>query len=315
MKKNILIYFLILAVSLCVPILFNTKLPEKKEEAPKTVTVYFQDSDEVKTLDIEEYLVGVVAGEMPAAFEEEALKAQAVAARTFIYKKISDNSPAEAHKGALVCNDATHCKAYLSPEKAQEKWGDDWKKQYEPKLKKAVDSTKGEIIVYNNEPITAVFFSMSGGKTENSKDIWGGDLPYLKSVDSSFEKDLDDFETKVTVTKDEFINKLRAKKPEMLFGTDLQAAIKDAVRTEGGSVKTIGIGDQSFTGQEIRTIFDLRSANFEIALNGSNVEFTVYGYGHGVGMSQYGANCLAQEGKKYDEILKTYYSGVEIIKK
>ena len=165
-----------------------------------------------------------------------------------------------------------------------------------------------EIIVYNNEPISAVFHSTSSGKTENGKDVWGGDVPYLKSVDSSFDKKSPKFYSTKTVSIDEFKDKVS------FMTDDIYSAIGKTITSDGGGVKSIEIGDKVFSGKDIREIFGLNSTNFTMDILESDVVFNVLGYGHGVGMSQYGANFMAKEGKNYIEIIKHYYSGVDIIK-
>lgn len=277
----------------------------------QTVGVFNCETQKVMQVNLEEYLVGVVAAEMPAAFETEALKAQAVAARTFIVKKVADHNAPEQHAGAAVCTDSTHCKAWLSKDDLKKTYGKNFDEYYS-KVAQAVLATQGEIVVYQGQPITAVFHSMSGGRTENAKDVWGGDVPYLVSVDSPGDILSPKYETTADFTLEEFKEKILAAKPDAVV--DSYNDIGDIVRSEAGGVKTIIIGGQEFTGAEMRTMFGLRSANFSLSQVGENLRFTVHGYGHGVGMSQYGANYFAQMGRSYKEILKIYYQGTDLQK-
>ena len=279
----------------------------EQEDYPTKVLVYIKHEDVVKEFDLEEYLVHVVAAEMPASFEMEALKAQAVAARTYIVNKmLSGNYPPE-HKGAAVCTDYTHCKAYISLEDAKAKFGDNFD-EYWSKIQEAVKATQDEIIVYNNEPIVAVFHSQSHGKTENAHDVWGGYYPYLLSVDSPYDNQV----SYATFTFDDFCQRIKNFNPDANIQSP--ADVKSPILTDAGAVKTINIGGVDFKGTQIRSIFNLKSHCFTISFNGDKVTFTVKGYGHGVGMSQNGANEPAKEGKKYDEILKVYYTNVDVVK-
>lgn len=278
----------------------------------RMVTVFFHKEDKVKEMKLEEYLLGVVPAEMPPSFNTEALKAQAVAARTFIInREKADNK--DTHKGATVCTDSTHCKAYITEEEALKKWGDDWKNQYKDKIKNVVYDTSGTIVTYNDEPISAVFHSTSSGKTENSEDVWQTALPYLRSVVSEGEEKSPRYNSNVTLSFDEFKNKFKEKYPDAKFNDKKSDWIKNIKYNDTGSVKTIDIGGITVKGTDVRTIFSLRSTNFKIEID-DNVEFSVIGNGHGVGMSQYGANYAAENGYSYDKILKKYYQGVELKK-
>ena len=283
------------------------------DDAEKTVTVYIKDEDKVETMQESQYLKEVVAAEMPADFELEALKAQAVAARSYLvsrqnaYKKTG--TPAE-HKGADMCTDPTHCKAWISEEKRRESWGKDAKKNWD-KISRAVEETRDEVITYNGEVISAVFHSTSSGKTENSKDVWGGERPYLVSVESEGDKLSPKYKSEKEISLDEF--KKIAK--ENIEGVDFsKGIIGDIVRSDAGGIITVEIGGVAVKGTVFRKIYDLRSTNVEIKIDKNTVAFDVTGFGHGVGMSQYGANYLAAQGKNYTEILKAYYTGVEIVK-
>lgn len=290
----------------------NQKTDEiKNDENERMISVFFHNSNEIKEISIEEYLMGVVPAEMPPSFEKEALKAQAVAARTFIINR--EKSALEEHKGASVCTDYNHCKAYVTEEEAVNKWGTEWNDIYKEKIKSAVYDTKGEIVTYENEPISAVFHSTSSGKTENSEDVWQTALPYLRSVVSEGENQSPRYTSSVVLSYDEFKNIISASDSEAVFTKNTENWIGKITYNESGSVKTIEIGGREFKGTDIRSMFSLRSANFVITVN-DNIVFSVTGNGHGVGMSQYGANYAAQNGYTYDKILKKYYRGTEIEK-
>ena len=315
--KKILIWALVTAlVTALIPILMLLKYGKYKKpslENEKTVSVYVAQEDKVVDMRESQYLKEVVSAEMPASFEFEALKAQAVAARSYLVSrqnayKIS-GTPQE-HKGADICTDPTHCKAWISEAKRRESWGADADKNWD-KISRAVDETAGEVITYNGEVISAVFHSTSSGKTESSKDVWGGDRPYLVSVESYG----DTLSPKYKSEKELSLKEFKRIAQENIEGVDFEKGIiGNIARSDAGGILTAEVGGVTVKGTVLRKIYDLRSTNIEITIEGDNVKFDVKGFGHGVGMSQYGANYLAQEGKDYREILKTYYTGVEIEK-
>lgn len=282
----------------------------------KTFKVLLKDKDEVVEIPIHDYICGVVAAEMSATSHIEALKAQAVAAYTYsIYKMekiLSNPDSIPEHKGAYVCTDYKHCKAYLSKDDAKTKWGEKWFNKYYPRIEKAVSEVENKVILYNNKPINAVFHSMSSGKTEDAKDVWGTDIPYLKSVNSSFDKKAPLYESVLFVSFEEFREKIFNNITDVNFQDDTKDYITDIKRSDTGSVISMKICGKEIKGTTFREIFSLRSTNFTIDLKKDGLLITVHGYGHGVGMSQYGANELAKQGKNYIEILKHYYKDVEI---
>lgn len=286
---------------------------DKQENASEPLTISVLDTKNGNTHDynLEEYLVGVVSAEMPASYELEALKAQAVAARSYIISKMGTENP--VHPEAVVCNDSSHCKAYLSLDEAKEKWGDAWETDYYPKVKKAVTDTAGEYLAYDNQAVEAFFFALSNGETESSAEVWGGDLPYLKSTESEMDRSSPDFYADAEFKVADFNEKLKALNPS--YAPSENISVSNITYTEGGRVKNIDINGTTFSGTDIRSCFSLNSADFTIEQNGGNIIFHTEGKGHGVGMSQYGANTLAKEGYTYEEILKHYYNGVEIITK
>ncbi|MGB9779586.1 MAG: stage II sporulation protein D [Caldanaerobacter sp.] len=280
------------------------------------VNVFITEQNRLEKMPLEEYVKGVVAAEMPAEFEMEALKAQAVAARTYaLAKEIAlGGKGCELHEGADVCTDPEHCQAWQSVQELKNKWGKNFEKYYE-KISKAVDSTKGLVMVYQDALILPVYHAISGGRTENSEDVWQKNIPYLRSVISPGEEVASKYRTTVVVPQDVFVRKLKEKEPSLkLESSNILSEIKDVERTQGGHVKNLKIGNVTFEGKAIKEIFELNSTNFSFEKKGGNIVITVIGYGHGVGMSQYGANALAKEGKKFDEILKYYYQGIEIVR-
>lgn len=322
MKKLALIYItfivLILAVTYAVSLDKNSK--KTTLGLPDTINVYFADEQMTREVNFEEYLTCVVSAEVPAEFHEEAIKAQAVAARTYIYNKYkkftSDpNTAPEEHKDAVVCTDSKHCCAYYSKEKLAKLHGNEWMDKYYDKICKAVSDTCGEVIMYEGEPIIAVFHASSGGgRTENSEDVWSSSVPYLVSVESPGEDKRDGYNTVVTVTCDEFKQKINDNFPEAELDDNRNEWIGDISYTKGNSVNYINIGKTAVRGTQMRSAFGLKSACFEISMLDDNITFNVHGSGHGVGMSQHGANIMAQDSKTYDEILKWYYTGVEIVR-
>lgn len=268
----------------------------KKENIKKneiTVTVY-RNNGKIINLELEEYVLGVVGAEMPASFNIEALKAQAILARTYALKSI---------KNGKKLTDTVSTQAYKDNSELQKLWKNDYTKYYE-KIKKAVNETKGIVILYNNEYIDAVYHSTSNGKTENSKNVWKNILPYLVSVDSSWDKNVKSYKKETIFEINEFCNILKL---------DVEEPITyEIIHNETGRVRQITINNKTFSGTEFRNLLKLRSADFEIEINDEKVKVTTYGYGHGVGMSQYGANEMAKRGYSYIQILKHYYTGVVI---
>jgi len=284
--------------------------------ADNKIKVLFDDKS-IRELDLEEYVVGVVAAEMPAEFEVEALKAQAVAARTFAYARQKGlyKGKEDAHSNAHVCTDFTHCQAWISKEEALKKWPASEASALWSKIENAVNDTQGMVIVYNGTIANAVFHSNSGGKTENAEDVWDvGPVDYLKSVVSEGEEASPSFKTVTTYTIKEFCKILKSHYPDIKINeNDVLSDIKILEYTEGDRVKTIKIGNITLKGTDIRNIFSLKSANFKLEkYETDKIMITTYGYGHGVGMSQWGANSMAKNGASWEDIIKHYYVCVDI---
>jgi stage II sporulation protein D len=257
---------------------------------------------------------------MPSSFEMEALKSQAIAARSYlIYKMInSGENEREIHRGADICTDYTHCKAYISYRDACNSWGEEYIESLWEKVKKAVTDTSGEIIVYESEPAIAVFHAMSNTNTESAENIWGGGVPYLVSVPTSESENsetIKNFSTASVYNPEQFKSILMSNGFRSNFDENPELWIGNVVLNSSGRVDSIEICGKPITGKRLREIFGLRSTDFKLEYKKIDEEFifSVKGYGHGVGMSQYGANLMAQEGKSYKEILLWYYEGVDII--
>ena len=272
--------------------------------APVSLSVLVRRPDEgVEQMDMDEYLTGVVLAEMPAFFEPEALKAQAVAARTYARKAAVTGGK---HGDGSVCTDYTCCQAYLSPEEYLEKGGirDDIQK-----VRSAVLDTSGYVLTYNGELIEAVYFSCSGGKTEDAAAVWGTDYPYLRSTDSPGEEGAAFYSDTKVFTPEEFENALGivlSAEPAQWFG--------EVTRTAGDGVDTMEIGGLKFSGVELRTALGLRSTAFTITVQENMIQVETLGYGHRVGMSQYGADAMAAAGSDYQQILSHYYPGTVLEK-
>ncbi|NCB62444.1 MAG: stage II sporulation protein D [Clostridia bacterium] len=263
----------------------------------------------VSTLTMADYLWRVVAAEMPASFEPEALKAQAATARTYTLWKM--RGEVANHPDADVCTDITCCQAYITPESAAANWGDSAVK-YTQKITDAVQGTDAQAILYGGAPIDAVFFSSAAGRTEDAVAVWGNAIPYLTSVESPEGEEVPNYRTAATIPAEEFKTKFLEKYPDADLSGEPSKWFGAVTPTASGGVDTIVVGGVTVKGTAMRTLFSLRSASFSVKADAQNVAFSVTGYGHGVGMSQYGANALAKEGKTYSEILKWYYTGVTI---
>ena len=286
----------------------STTNEEETTENNVTVKVMNASSKNITELSLKDYLIGVAAEEINAAYHEEAIKAQIVAAHTKLeYTKLHKNDDLGE---ADITDSATSYQGFLTEEEQKEKWGENYN-TYHGKIEKCVEEILDVILVYENEPINAVFHAISNGQTENSTDVWGGDYPYLVSVESAGDKLSSAYKSEVKIPKDKFKEKLLKKGVEL--GKNPEKWVEKITNTDTGMVKTIVIGGKSFKGTEIRKIFDLRSSTFAVKYSDDNFIFTVCGYGHGVGMSQYGANYMAQQGSSYEQILEHYYKNAKLV--
>ena len=289
MKKYFIIIFIFLIIFSTLKKKENTEQNNKEEIIHMTLS----STNDIVELEMDEYLKGVVLAEMPASFSLEALKAQAVAARTYTTKKLNSQNH--------ICDNPAHCQA----------WADPTLSEYYDKISQAISETTSETLTYLGEPIEAFFHSSSGGKTENSENVWSAAKPYLISVDSPGEDEImRSFYSTKEITYAEMKHKINNyKNKELISTTNLKNKIKILSKTDGNRVKEIKIQNATLTGVEIRNIFELRSANFDIELKEKSIVFKVNGYGHGVGMSQWGAEVMARNGSNYKEILYHYYPG------
>lgn len=337
MRKLIIYILILILISFLIPILFTNKFGDSKQTFSKienidnknenssninessydykkynTVKVLHTKTGSVENLNLDEYLYGVVSAEMPASFEKEALKAQSIVARTYTIYKIIHN--AGKHQEADICDDSGCCQAWISKEDRLNKWDEKERESNWNKIVSAVKETKGKIITYNGEPINAFFHSNSGGSTEAPINVWGGSgYPYLQTVQTSGEEAYTQYKSEVNMQKQELIDKIKSKYQDFSINLEEENAIQILEYTKGNRVKTIKIGNKNLSGVEVRSIFGLKSANFEVKIDGDNIIFSVIGYGHGVGMSQTGADSLAKQGKNCEEIITHFYIGVEII--
>jgi stage II sporulation protein D len=283
------------------------KTPQVEDNSSESmeVAVYRSQSDMVEKLSLEDYVVGVVASEMPAEFEMEALKAQALAARTYIVTHLTDTPDESVPMGADV-TDTIDYQVYKNLTDLQELWGNDYERKIE-RILKAVSDTQGKVISFNGQPIEASFFSTSNGYTENSEEYWTNKIPYLKSVESPWDKNSPVFKEQKVISVEEFEQNLGVK-----IG-DNESVGTITSRTTGKRIGSIEIGGKDFSGREIRDTLGLASSDFTWYRKNDHIVITTKGNGHGVGMSQYGANGMAAEGKSYEEIVSHFYQGVKIM--
>jgi len=275
-----------------------------EETQPEVISITVQHRMEDGTLAeeaLEHYLVGVVLAEMPALFEEEALKAQAVVARTYTLRA---GETGGKHGDGSVCGDHRCCQAYITEEDYVAKGGT---REAVEKIRAAVRETSGEVLTYGGALIEATYFSCSGGVTEDAAAVWGTDFPYLRSVESPGEEEAAHYMDTASFTAEEF---------QQLLGVDLEGTpdswFGEVTYTKGNGVDTVVIGGTVYHGTQLRQLLGLRSTAFSIAVEGDTVVLHTKGYGHRVGMSQYGADAMAVNGSKYPEILAHYYRGTEL---
>lgn len=269
-----------------------TSVKNKKEEK---ITILRTESKEKITLSMTDYLTGVVSAEMSPLFSEEALKAQAIAAHTYALY--------QTKKGVKITDDYKKHQGYISPDEAKEKWGDKYE-IYSKKITSCVEEVKDKVITYDGEIILPAYFALCSGKTESSEDIWGGKLPYLVSVTSEGDRLSPDLISEKQVSREEF---------ESFAGFPVgDTPVFSLDCTEAGAVKKLTVNGKEFQGNNVQKAFSLKSNNFSVTFSENTFLFTVTGNGHGVGMSQYGADFMARQGAKAEEILKHYYTGVEI---
>lgn len=273
------------------------------------IRVYLTGERRVEQVPLETYIVGVLAGEMPADFEPEALKAQAIAARTYILRRLAGNDTGDTARYRADVTDTVQHQVYVSKARLDAEWASKAKQADLKKLKRAAEETKGLIVTYGGEPIEAVFFSTSNGYTENSEEYWEQEMPYLRSVVSPWDKSLSPrFEQQLSLDLSSFYRLIG------LSGSKAKGkpSIKIKERTEGNRVKRLTVNGAEFTGREMREKLGLASTEFKWKIGVDEIVFTTYGSGHGIGMSQWGANGMAKEGASAEDIISHYYTGAEV---
>ena len=308
----------------------NIHTPTPKQDPTNySVNVFMATSNEISTMDLEEYIKGVVAAEMPASFGIEALKAQAVAARTITLRQMLQFGGCGCAKnpGADICTDHRHCQAWISREELQERIGHINYLSYSKKIQDAVNATKGLVATYKGDLIEACYHAASGGATDNSEEVWSNPAPYLKGVSTQFESMEPDFQKEISFTMDELervlgINfreeksstyNVAGKDVHVISQVKMEKPIEILGASKAGRIKEIRIGDKVFEGSILRNLLGLASTKMTYRIADNRIYIITTGYGHGVGMSQYGANVMANAGENFKDILKHYYQGIEIV--
>jgi stage II sporulation protein D len=284
------------------------KYLDKSRLEEKTVEIYVNSTGEIIEMELEEYVALVLLAEVPENFDEEATKAIAVAVRTYVCRRLCSDERYTKHFSAHLCDDYTHCLGFLAYEDASERWGADVAKSSYEKIQKCVEETKGEILYYNGSVVDAVFHASSAGYTEDAKNVWGYEIPYLVSV-----KTPEKIEKSTASFKGSELKDMLEKQGVICnFDQNEELWLKSVERDENGRVKTVEICGTTLTGRRVREIFNLKSTVFDLIYKEGQFVFEVMGQGHGVGLSQYGCQQLALEGKSYKEMLSLYYSGAEL---
>ena len=274
----------------------NTSTNNTTNSSVSEITVY-RSNGSVINLNMTDYLIGVVSSEMPASFNLEALKAQSVLARTYALK---------AKQTERKLTDTVSTQSYIDIDQMKNKWGNSFNTYYN-KIKNAVENTNGEYLSYNGNYIEALYHSTNNGKTESSLDVFGNYYPYLISVSSEYDKNASSYLRTISMPLDTISNKLG-------LSLNNDSVISILSYTDGGNIKEININGNNFSGKKVRELLGLRSADFDISISDNNANITTRGYGHGVGMSQYGANGMANAGYSYKDILSHYYPGTTLTK-
>ncbi len=323
MKKMLALTILLVLVAVIVvpvAVLYGLGGPEGKKAGgvfrgeDVQIRVYLHDQDRIVAMNLEDYVKGMVAAEMPAEFDLEALKAQAVAGRTYAVKQmVHFGGPGLPDRpGADVSTDPRQNQAWLSTLQLRERWGPFNFDRYWAKITQAVDGTRGLIVTYNGEAINAVFHSTSGERTASAKEVWGYDFPYLQSVVCNWDKKSPRYSDSKEYTFAELEQRLGTEAGVVAAAQGGGAVAQVLARTESGRVDKAKVGSKTFTGFDLRQKLELRSTNFTVETQGGKLVFKTTGYGHGAGLCQYGANGLAKEGRDFRAILTYYYTGVQI---
>lgn len=280
---------------------------QTQAEDSDTISVFMSQEEKTEELDMRDYIIGTVAAEMPASYETEALKAQALAAITYA-EYLKKNGSNEEIGGADISDDSSTHQGYMTTDEMREKWGDAYDVYYN-KIARAVDAVIDKVITYGNQPIMAAYHAISTGTTESAENLWGEAVPYLVSVESEGDTYSSRYSTTVTLTADELRSVL--KENNINYDADNNEITVNSV-TDSGTVTEITVFGVEMTGMDLRSLLTMRSPSFDVDFEDGVYTFAVKGYGHGVGMSQYGADWYAKQGYTYDEILSHYYAGTEI---
>lgn len=327
MRKTICITIFIILLVFLIPVIFtnrkNLNTANIKKEKDKeieivdfdytkysTIKLLHQDTEKIEEVKLDEYVACVVSAEMPVKYDIEALKAQAIVARTYTIYKITTS---KKHEIADICDKSTCCQAWISKEDRLKKWKEEERTENWNKISQAVNSTAGKIITYNGKPINAFFHANSGGKTQTPFYVWGGTgYPYLQVVETAGEENYSQYSSEAKFSKKDFVKKVIEKYQDFKINFEEKDCIQITQRDKSDRVVTVKIGNLNLSGVEARTLLGLRSANFTVEIQKDDIVFKVIGYGHGVGMSQTGADSMAKQGSNYEEIIKHFYTGVEI---
>ena len=289
----------------------NTDLNAKDGQLSAAGRITVQDGQEVREMELETYVADVVAGEISPDFPVEAIRAQAVAARTYAVYKREAGRPAQ-HPDAYVCTDPAHCAAFVDlAVQASARWGESAEANRSA-IEQAVQDTAGQIVTYDKKPIIAVFSAAAGERTETAADVWGSEIPYLQSVESPGGESCPKYHGTVTLTADEVRERAAQTFPAADLTGDPAEWFKASERSEAGGIITVKFGGVRVQGTALRTMLGLHSTNFTVSVQDNRLTFTTVGYGHGVGLSQWGARYLAEQGKSWRQILAHYYPGTEI---
>ncbi len=307
MKDRLFIFICFAAAAFLLPVFFTETEAVQTAEMSETVNVYIEETQEIRTLSWEEYLTGCLAAQIPLDYEQEALNAQAAAAMTYAHRLIADlGDKKEIPPEADISDSSSLCQPYYTPEKCAEIYGGSYD-EYLPALKAAARYGATHIITYENQPIYAVYHSVSAGKTNSAESIWGRSFDYLKSVDSSWDRNYINYECRNEMTAEEARVCLVNYKDGIETPADYSRWFSEFNADENGYVISVKIGDNLFSGGDIWRIFGLRSTAFTVEYESGIFIFTTRGYGHGAGLSQYGANEMAKQGRTAEEILRYYY--------
>ena len=330
MRKTIYLISIVIFLIFLIPTIFTNRrtiqssisADEEKQQLEtidydytkySTIKLLHKDTEKVEEVKLDDYIACVVSAEMPVSYDIEALKAQAVVARTYTIYKITTSSK---HDNADICDKSTCCQAWISKEERLKKWDEEKATDNWNKIVTAVNDTIGQIITYEGNPINAFFHANSGGKTQVPFYVWGGNgYPYLQVVETAGEDAYSQYSSEAKFAKKEFINKIKEKHKDFEIDFEEENCIEITERDDSDRVTTVKIGNLNLSGVETRTLLGLRSANFTVEISKDEIKFKVIGYGHGVGMGQTGADSLAKQGKTYEEIIKHFYVGVEITDK